>query len=150
MQSIVKRDVANRGRTIGVVEDDADMRFLCAEVLRASGFAVVEWATLSAAFAALEHGIPDALVLDRELPDGSGLDLARWLRRRRSFDAVRIIGFSGRKSPQEIEEALRAGCDAFVAKPCAPAVLVAKIEALLATSRAPASHTAKRRTREVA
>lgn len=124
--------ITKQARTIGIVEDDEDLRYLCAKVLRASGFTVIECATIAAAMVALEHRVPDAVLLDRELPDGSGLDLARSLRRQRSYDRVTIIGFSGRKSAREIEEALGAGCDAFVGKPCAPATLVAEIEGLLA------------------
>jgi DNA-binding response OmpR family regulator len=149
MQAFVKADgndaarvsqrpprVTNPGRTIGLIEDDEDLRSIFANALRQSGYEVVEHASLSEAFAALERNVPDALLLDRELPDGSGLDLARWIRRRRSCDRVTVIGFSGRKTAREIDEALGAGCDAFIAKPCAPAIVIAEIEALLAKPRA--------------
>jgi DNA-binding response OmpR family regulator len=120
-----------RGQTVVVVEDDDDLRFLCAEVLRRAGFDVIACATLAAADVVLERVAPALVLLDRELPDGSGLELASWMRRRRTYDAVRILSFSARKSPEDIEASLAAGCDAFVAKPCAPAVLVAEVTAVL-------------------
>jgi two-component system, cell cycle response regulator DivK len=119
---------ARRARpAVVLLEDDDMMRVVSAEVLRAAGFEVLECPTLLEGFAALEKRIPDVVVLDRDLPDGNGLDLARWVRRRASLAGVRVIGFSGRKSAQDVEAALDAGCDAFVGKPCAPATLVAEI-----------------------
>jgi DNA-binding response OmpR family regulator len=125
-----------RGHTVVMVEDDEDLRFLCAEVLHRAGFDVVACATLAAAHTVLERAVPAVVLLDRELPDGSGLDLARWMRRRRIYDIVRILGFSARRSPEDIEGSLAAGCDAFVAKPCSPSVLVAEIAAVIKAGRA--------------
>jgi DNA-binding response OmpR family regulator len=110
-----------------LVEDDDDIRFLSATVLRSAGFDVRECPTLESAYRAVEQHAPAVLVLDRELPDGSGLELARWIRSRESYDEVRVIAFSGRQSPSDVETALGAGCDAFVPKPCSPATLVAEI-----------------------
>jgi DNA-binding response OmpR family regulator len=125
-----------RGRTIVVVEDDDDLRGVCSEFLRSRGLLVSACATLLDAFVTIEHRVPDIVLLDHELPDGSGFDLARWLRRRRDYDQVRVIAFSGRKAPADVDEALGAGCDAFVAKPSAPNELLAMIRSLLATPSA--------------
>lgn len=122
-----------RCRTAVVVDDDDELRFVCSEALRAGGFLVSECATLFEAFATLEERTPDIVLLDRELPDGSGLELARWLRRKTACSCVRIVAFSGRTSSFEANEALQAGCDAFVAKPCAPRILLENLESLLAT-----------------
>jgi DNA-binding response OmpR family regulator len=124
-------DRASRA-TIVLVEDDEDVRFVCAEALRDRGFVVDECATLAAVRTVLAGALPDVLLLDRELPDGCGLDLARWLRARATYDGVRIVAFSGRTAPDEIEEAFNAGCDAFVAKPCTSSALGLEIERLLA------------------
>jgi DNA-binding response OmpR family regulator len=113
--------------TILLVDDDEDLRLLCAMIFREAGFEVVECSALSAAFFAIQKHAPDIVVLDRELPDGSGLDFARWVRCRPAYDQVRIIGFSGRNSAPEIEEALAAGCDAFLGKPCDLSMLLAKV-----------------------
>jgi DNA-binding response OmpR family regulator len=122
-----KARAEQRRPAIVLVEDDDALRLVSSEVLRAAGFDVLECPTLLAAFVAMKHRVPDILLQDRELPDGSGLDLARWVRRRSSFAGVRVIGFSARKSARDVEAALAAGCDAFVGKPCAPAKLVAVV-----------------------
>jgi two-component system phosphate regulon response regulator PhoB len=118
---------AQDGRTIVFVEDDGDLRSLYGDILRAAGFEVLECATLSEAFATLERVTPEILLLDYELPDGSGLDLARFLRLSPTHAGVRIVGFSGRSSARDIESALAAGCDTYVEKPCAPGALLAKM-----------------------
>jgi DNA-binding response OmpR family regulator len=125
------------GRRIVFVEDDADLRSLYGEVLRAAGFVIVECATLADAFTALERAMPEVVLLDCDLPDGNGLDLARWLRLRSSCAGVRIVVFSGRRTPRDIALALAAGCDTFLEKPCAPSTLVAELAAAAASSHPP-------------
>jgi DNA-binding response OmpR family regulator len=115
-----------------LVEDEADLRCLCADALKRAGFAVVECPTLASAFSALERVAPGIVLLDRELPDGSGFDLASWMRQRSLYEGVPILGFSGRKSLQDVEAALVAGCDAFLGKPFTVGRLVAEISRTLA------------------
>jgi len=109
---------------IVMVDDDSDLRSTVALVLEDAGYEVVECADLASAFALLTAVVPHVLLVDRELPDGSGLQLAAWMRRQRAYDDVRIVGFSGRDSSTDIEAAFAAGCDDFVAKPCRPEILL--------------------------
>lgn len=125
------------------VEDDDDLRSICAEILRDAGFDVLGCANLSAAREAICASVPDVVLLDRDLPDGSGLDLARWLRSEPAFARLRIVGFSGRKSEEDIACAMRAGCDAFIGKPCVPGGLVETIESLV---QRPEPEVARRRS----
>jgi DNA-binding response OmpR family regulator len=112
-----------------LLEDDEDLRSLCCEVLVAAGYEVVECATLEEAYQALADLVPDVVLLDRELPDGDGLDLARWVRGFPPLDSVRIIGFSALNSRPQVAAALEAGCHAFLGKPCSPDALVQTIQA---------------------
>jgi DNA-binding response OmpR family regulator len=121
------RNQRTRRPVIVLLEDDEALRFVSAEVLRAAGYDVRECPDLLTAFVALKSAVPDIMLIDREVPDGSGFDLARWVRRQSAFDRVRVVGFSGRKNARDVEAAFAAGCDAFVGKPCAPADLVAEI-----------------------
>lgn len=136
--SRISPGTGNKRRRIVIVEDDTDIRVICSEVLRDRGFIVVECGTLFAARLAVTPDagegmeIPDLILLDRDLPDGSGLDFARWVRCRSDCSDVRIVAFSGRSAPAEIEEAFAAGCDAFVAKPCTASVLTGEIQRALA------------------
>lgn len=72
---------------------------------------------------------PDLVLLDVRLPDGNGLDLVREIRVRGPRPSVVVMSAS--VLPAQREEALGAGCDAFVAKPYTPAALVATLRELL-------------------
>ena len=109
---------------IVMVDDDADVRSTVTHVLEDAGYEVIECADVAAAFALLSGIVPHVVLVDRELPDGSGLELAAWMRRQSAYDGVRIVAFSGRDSSTDIEAAFGAGCDDFVAKPCRPEVLL--------------------------
>lgn len=122
-------DAPRESETVVLVDDDGDLRLILRDVLEEAGFTVIECEDLSAAFALLEGTIPDVVLLDRDLPDGSGLEVARWMRGLSAYDGSGIIGLSGRNSPADVEAARAAGCDAIVGKPCTAASLVAEIRA---------------------
>ena len=120
---------------IVMVDDDRDLRSMVALVLEDAGYEVVECVDLASAFAFLSAVVPNVVLLDRELPDGSGLELAAWMRRQCVYEGVRIVGFSGRDSSTDIEAAMGSGCDDFVAKPCRPEILLRGIRGASRTPR---------------
>lgn len=124
MQSL---GAAVESETVVMVDDDEDLRMIIRDVLEGAGYQVIECEDLAAAFALLEGLVPDVVLLDRDLPDGSGLDVARWMRGRRAYDDARIIGLSGRTDVADVAAALAAGCDAVVGKPCTADALVEEI-----------------------
>jgi CheY-like chemotaxis protein len=93
-----------------------------------------EAATLSAARAAFLDQVPELVVLDVRLPDGSGLDMARELA---SDDPTRpaVLILSASVLPGERDAALAAGADAFLGKPYAPSELLRVIHNLLVSRR---------------
>jgi DNA-binding response OmpR family regulator len=113
--------------TVFLVDDDEDLRMILRDVLEGEGFEVVECEDLATALALLDGLVPDVVLLDRDLPDGSGLDVARWMRRRTAYDGARIIGLSGRTDRADVAAAFAAGCDAVVGKPCTADALVEEI-----------------------
>ena len=127
-----------RGRvfTVLVLEDDPDLRELFGEALRRAGFRVEEAGTVSSAFAVLEASAPDLAVLDRDLPDGDGFDIARECRRHGSIRTLAVTAhavFAARLAAEA------AGCDDFMSKPCSPTTLVARVRGLLEEEAAPES-----------
>ncbi len=110
-----------------LLEDDALLGDSLCEYLRAEGH-VVDWcASLHAA--AAHHGEPfDALLVDWQLPDGSGLD---WLRARRGKgDLTPALMLTARDRLQHRVEGLDAGADDYLVKPFAPEELAARLRAL--------------------
>jgi DNA-binding response OmpR family regulator len=125
--------------TIVIVEDDEDLRCLCSEILKGAGFDVFPCADVASAMSTLIAGVPSLILLDRELADGDGLEIARWVRTRAIYADVRIVVFSGRKSSEDVEAAFIAGCDGFLGKPATPPALLAKIRSALCDGDVPPS-----------
>lgn len=105
--------MAERPFRILLVEDDLVQAKLAKAVLAASGFKEV--AVAETAAAAIERAPQaDLVLLDVQLPDGSGLDVLRRLRERSSRPAVVIV--TGHGAEQIAVEALRLGADDYVSK----------------------------------
>lgn len=73
-----------------------------------------EAASRAEAFAQIAHKSPDGVVLDINLPDGSGLDIVQWIRKHSTEIAIVILTFSDEES--QLIAAMRAGASAFVTK----------------------------------
>lgn len=112
-----------------LVEDDADLAARLSERLRTSGFAVDVVHSREDGEAWPDIDKLGAIVLDLGLPDGSGMDLLRHWRSRRT--AVPILILTARGSWQDKVEGLNAGADDFVVKPVRFEELLARIHALL-------------------
>jgi DNA-binding response OmpR family regulator len=75
---------------------------------------------------------PDAVIVDRSLPDGDGLDLVRTLRAAPATRGVPIILLTAGHDEADRSEVLRAGADDYLAKPIDPAQLESLVRDLLA------------------
>ncbi len=97
-----------------LVEDDADLATVLAETLRFQGNEVFTADTaLSAIRMAIEHR-PDAILLDLNLPDGHGYDVAKTLRRECLSDAAAVVVLTGATDLRGSDEA---GVDLVLTKP---------------------------------
>ena len=67
----------NRNEQILVVDDDQAIRWSLKEALQSWGFASIEAASVADALAQFNADLPAAVLLDIDLPDGSGLDVLR-------------------------------------------------------------------------
>jgi len=80
--------------------------------------------------------MPDAIVLDIMLPDGSGLDFLKELRMEKGeLSSVPILLLTGLTTPEDVVRGLGEGGDDYLAKPYDFDILLARIEALLRRSR---------------
>jgi two-component system phosphate regulon response regulator PhoB len=122
-----------------LVDDYPDALELLALLLEQSGYAVDTARTGADALAQAFRQTPHLAILDVQLPDMTGLDVAREFRRRRETSAMPLIALTGRSSPQDTEEALQAGIDLVFVKPCEPAELLAAIRRMLESGSAPLS-----------
>lgn len=101
-----------------VVEDDPLIQLVLTRLLDLGGHSVVVAGDLAAGRRALSAGAYDAVILDKGLPDGDGVDLARELRKRRGEAAAPfIIAASAAVRPADKSAFVAAGVDAFLDKP---------------------------------
>jgi DNA-binding response OmpR family regulator len=132
-------DGMNAGRIL-VVDDDADIRGLVAELLRRAGHEVVEAENGRAGLRALHSSPPDLVVLDVSMPE---LDGWQTLERIRDLSDVPVLMLTARGNELERVRGLQAGADDYVTKPFGRQELVARVQALLRRS---AARTTEERT----
>ncbi|MBL4845961.1 MAG: response regulator transcription factor [Planctomycetes bacterium] len=125
--------MSDESAEVVVVEDEEDLAFLLRQNLETQGYRVTTCGTLRAARHALEGARPALLLLDVNLPDGTGFDLLGELRRAqvwtpaifltaRSAEADRLLGFA-------------VGGDDYVVKPFSMAELLARVAAIVRRSQ---------------
>lgn len=114
-----------------IVEDDSGLSRGIALSLAGDSRHFTLCGTLGEARAALAAGCYDLILLDMGLPDGSGLDLCREIRRR---EQVPILFLTANDTELDEVAGLEAGGDDFLTKPFSLAVLRARVAALLRRS----------------
>ncbi|HEY9148825.1 MAG TPA: phosphate regulon transcriptional regulator PhoB [Gammaproteobacteria bacterium] len=122
------------GKRILLVEDEAAIREMTAMALERAGYQVSEAADAAEAERLLVDGVPDLILLDWMLPGGSGIELARRLRREEFSREVPIIMLTARSEEDDRIRGLESGADDYVTKPFSPRELVARIKAVMRRS----------------
>lgn len=116
------------GAQVLVVDDEAQIVRGLRVILRREGYEVIAAETKAEALDAVSVRPPDAMVLDLMLPDGSGVDVCREVRR---WSRLPIIVLSALGDEREKVKALDAGADDYVTKPFGTDELLARLRAVL-------------------
>jgi CheY-like chemotaxis protein len=131
----VRRNEVAVGTPFGlVVDDDAQVRDIFAEVLRRAGIRVVEATSGNEALRLAQSPDLAFVVTDIEMADGDGWELCRQLRASITTSRLPIVVVSGTSLGQDAD-AIASGCDAVLRKPCSPATLLATIRRLMEPPR---------------
>jgi two-component system response regulator AtoC len=107
--------LAKTVETILIVDDDSQIRRTLDKVLRSWGYGCVEAGTIAEAERRFAEEIPGVILLDIDLPDGSGLDLLTKLKEQ-SPETI-VIMITGDVNVDNTIEALRGGAHDFIGKP---------------------------------
>lgn len=118
-----------------VVEDYQDAREMYSEYLRFSGYEVVEATNGIEAIEKATELTPDIILMDLALPRMDGWEATRRLKGDPRTAEIPIVALTGHALAGHADSAEKAGCDAFVAKPCLPDALVKEIEKMLKSRR---------------
>ena len=118
-------------KNVLVVEDERAIREMVVFTLKRAGFAVREAEDAAGARHAIADQRPDMVLLDWMLPDLSGLELARSLRRDQATRELPIMMLTARAAEDDKVLGLESGADDYLTKPFSARELVARIQALL-------------------
>jgi two-component system phosphate regulon response regulator PhoB len=118
-------------KQILVVEDERPIREMIAFGLRRAGFEVREAADARSGRAEVANQRPDLLLVDWMLPDTSGLEFTRALKRDRETSELPIIMLTARAEEGDKVAGLEGGADDYITKPFSPRELLARINAVL-------------------
>jgi two-component system phosphate regulon response regulator PhoB len=121
-------------RKVLIVEDEASIRQMIAFNLRRAGFEVEEAEDSTTARTRIADGRPDLILVDWMLPDSSGLELTRALRRDEASRELPIIMLTARAEERDKVMGLEGGADDYITKPFSARELLARINALLRRS----------------
>jgi two-component system cell cycle response regulator DivK len=122
-----------------LVDDYQDGREMYADSLRFAGYKTLE---ASSGIEALQLALdrrPSLILMDLSLPGIDGWEVTARLKKDDRTRHIPIVALTAHALQEERERAVRAGCDAFVAKPCLPETLLAEVQRLLAAAHASAT-----------
>jgi two-component system, OmpR family, catabolic regulation response regulator CreB len=130
-------------QTVLIVEDEIAIADTLVYALNAAGLLARHVATLAEARTALNAATPDLLILDLGLPDGSGLDLCREIRRGSTPGSARgstlseipILMLTAMSDEVDRIVGLELGADDYVTKPFSPREVCLRVKTILRRAR---------------
>ncbi|MCB1986484.1 MAG: phosphate regulon transcriptional regulator PhoB [Burkholderiales bacterium] len=117
--------------TVLVVEDEPAIQELISYNLKNSGLTPVCATNAEQAAVMINNILPDLVLLDWMLPNSSGIEFARQLRRNTRTQTIPIIMLTAKVELEDKISGLEAGADDYITKPFSPRELIARIKAVL-------------------
>jgi len=104
-------------KTVLIIEDEEDAAELFAEMMRISGFRVIKTSKSAPAIAMMNTEKPDVVLLDIMMPEISGLDILRQMRRDPNLANIPVIVVTAKGMPADIKNGMEAGASTYLTKP---------------------------------
>ncbi len=104
-------------KTILVVDDEPETTEMIAEMMRLSGYQVIKAYGGLQTLKLIVNQKPDAVVLDWMMPDLSGLDVLKSMRKDPRLADIPVILVSAKTMPEDIDAGLNAGASYYLTKP---------------------------------
>ena len=117
-------------RRVLVVDDEPAVRGMLTVTLEMAGFEVIEAESASSALNKIADSIPDLMLIDWMMPQVSGLELCRRLRRNPDTAGIPLILLTAREEENAKITGLEVADD-YITKPFSPRELVARLKAIL-------------------
>jgi two-component system cell cycle response regulator DivK len=123
-----------RSKTILLIEDNEQNRYLATFLLERAGFKVVSAPDGPLGIAAARKSVPDLILLDIQLPLMDGYAVAGALRDIPLLGKTPIVAVTSYAMVGDREKCLAAGCNGYLEKPINPETFVAEIRTFLIPS----------------
>lgn len=104
-------------KTVMIIEDEADAAELFSEMMRINGFRVIKMFSSAPAIPIIAQEKPDLILLDVMMPDISGLEVLRYIRREPDLASIPVIILSAKSMPSDIKTGIEAGASMYLTKP---------------------------------
>ena len=115
-----------------IVEDDPDLAALAERRMQLVGYQVRVAHTHRAFIESLrDHGAPQVVLLDVDLPDGNGFDILTYIRCHPQLSLLPVIMLTARNEESDIRKGLELGADGYIPKPYAKSVLIDTVRQVL-------------------
>jgi two-component system phosphate regulon response regulator PhoB len=114
-----------------IVDDEAAIRDMVAAALEVAGFRCLRAENARTAYALIVDEKPDLVLLDWMMPEVSGIEFLRRLRRDERSAELPVILLTAKAEEDNLVQGLDAGADDYVTKPFSPRELIARVRALL-------------------
>lgn len=123
--------ILERRKIILVVDDEFAIRKMLRQILYQAGFDIEEAADGEEALNYLQQGLADLILLDWMMPQMSGIEVLKKIRKMERAVMIPIIMLTARNAEDDRVTGLEEGVDDYVTKPFSPRELVARIQAVL-------------------
>ena len=124
------RDLSGAGRIL-FVEDEAAVRGIAARLLRQRGYEVIEAEDGPSGLLLADRTEPAIILLDIQLPDIDGIEVARRIRAAEGWPPIPMIAITSFAMAGDREKCLAAGCDDYDTKPIELPRLLEKMQSQL-------------------
>ena len=116
---------------IYIVEDDESIREIESIALKNSNYIVSAFENAKEFYKKLDELVPDLILLDVMLPDESGYDIVRKIRKRPATQDIPIIMVTAKTTEMDMIKGLDGGADDYIKKPFSIMELITRVKALL-------------------
>lgn len=116
---------------IYIVEDDESIREIETIALKNSNYIVSAFENAKEFYKKLDELVPDLILLDVMLPDESGYDIVRKLRKRPATQDIPVIMVTAKTTEMDMIKGLDGGADDYIKKPFSIMELITRVKALL-------------------
>lgn len=119
------------GKKVLIVDDEAPIREMIAVALEMADYACLEAANARDAYSSIIDNKPDLILLDWMLPETSGIEMIRRLKKDESTADIPVVMLTAKTEEDNKVQGLELGADDYITKPFSPRELVARLKAVL-------------------